>query len=146
MEYINHITLNTGHIRKSYSHEINKEVYFVLNRIYKDIFNDGAKVYGEFTAKGTFDPENGVIITLFGAMGEPIITTGISDRKRSLIWKLLHDTSTAPLITKPQFPPKAPYIADRLEIGALTNMDALKWTGDFTRCMGWICLAPEKIR
>lgn len=36
MEYINHITLNTGHIRKTYPEEIDNKIYFLLNRIYAD--------------------------------------------------------------------------------------------------------------
>ena len=42
--------------------------------------------------------------------------------------------------------PEVPYIADRVEVGAYLHKDALKWTGDFSRCMGWISLFPDEIR
>lgn len=146
MHYINHITLNTGHVRKTYPHEINKELYFVLKRLYKDIFEHKAVIYEGYTAEGTYEPNNGAIITVYGPQGEPVLTTGITRDKGSSIWELMHSTSAYPLATKPNSPPKTPFIADRIEVGAITNMDALQWTGDFSKCMGWICLAPEKIR
>jgi hypothetical protein len=146
MEYINHITLNTGHKRKSYPQEIDKRIYFVLNRIYKDMFKSKVEIFKGYTAKATNDPSNGILITIFSPKDEPILTTGITKLKNSVIWELLHTSSALPLQTNPKFPPEVPYIADRIEIGAALNMDAMRWTGDFSRCMGWIYLAPEKIR
>ena len=87
-----------------------------------------------------------MLITVFGPKNEPIITIGITKFKNSSIWELLHTTSMLPLKTSPKFPPEVPYIADRIEVGSVLNMDAMRWTGDFSRCMGWIYLAPSKIR
>ena len=42
--------------------------------------------------------------------------------------------------------PSAPYIADRIEIGAMADLKATKWTGDMSKCLGWIALFPEEIR
>ncbi len=147
MKYINHITLNSGHIRKTYSSEIEQGFYFKLMRIYKDIFKkEGTDIIDGYIAKGTNEPGNGVLITVFGPDGVPILTTGITKNENNTVWDLLHTTSMAPLKTSAASPPEVPFIADRLEIGAMIHMDALKWTGDFTRCMGWICLDPQAIR
>ncbi|NNV07147.1 hypothetical protein ETC03_12225 [Geobacillus sp. MMMUD3] len=145
-KYINHITLNTGHVRKTFSSEVNKSIYFILSRMRKEIFSVGTEIVDGYTAKGTEEKGNGSIITVYDRQGVPIITTGIAKHKHSTIWKLLHQTTTMPLQTDPSSPPEAPYVADRLEIGALMNMDAMSWTGDFSRCMAWIYLFPNEIR
>ncbi|MDF9296083.1 hypothetical protein [Geobacillus stearothermophilus] len=144
---INHVTLNTGHIRKSKSDEVDKGLYFVLHRLTKEIFSpNGASVVDGYIAKGTRDDDGDALITVFSMEGAPIVTIGMTKRKNSPVWGLLHETSTLPLATSPNHPPEAPYVADRIEPGALFHTEALEWTGDFSRCMAWICLYPEKIR
>lgn len=147
MEYINHITLNTGHIRKTTPNEVNKEIYFILNRIYKESFSkNGAKIFDKYVVKST-NSDIGVIFTLFDEQGIPIITSGISKNDyKGELWKMLHETTEMPMKTSPNQKPALPYIADRLEFGAMFHMNALQWTGDFSKCMGWITLAPDKIR
>lgn len=148
MDYINHITLNTGHIKKTYPGEVDNGLYFTLKRIHKGMFERKVEILEGYTVQGTNDPNEGILITVYDPHEIPILTTGITMHKGSVIWELLHSTAypDLPLKTNPQFPPQVPYIADRLEIGALANMNALAWTGNFSKCMGWICLAPEKIR
>lgn len=143
MQYINHVTLNTGHTRKSYPNEVNKEIYFILNRIYKDSFkNNGAK-FKEYTIKGTpFD--SGAIFTVYKD-SVPIMTTASTRNQNSELWKMLLETSTI-TINKKLAEPIAPYIVDRIEIGLVFDLQASSWTGDFSKCMGWITLFPEKIR
>lgn len=112
------------------------------------MFERKVEILEGYTVQGTNDPNEGILITVYDPHEIPILTTGITMHKGSVIWELLHSTADPylPLKTKPQFQPKTPYIADRLERGAIVNLHALEWTADFTKCMGWICLAPEKIR
>lgn len=146
MEYINHITLNSGHTRKSYPSEVSKELYFILQRIYKDIFSGGAELFDGYTIKGTWEDGVGVIYTVFDPQGNPVVTSGVSKYRRSELWTALHTSSMTLLKTSEKFPPKSPWIADRIEFGAMDNVEALGWTADFSRCIAWMCLAPEKIR
>ncbi|WJQ03216.1 hypothetical protein QT236_14435 [Geobacillus stearothermophilus] len=147
MRHINHITLNTGHARKTLPNEVNKSIYFILRRMRKEIFSSsGTEIIDGYTAKGTEEKGNGALITVYDRHSVPVITIGIAKHNHSTIWKLLHQTTTMPLQTDPTSPPEAPYVADRLEIGALMNMEAMSWTGDFSRCMAWMYLFPNEIR
>lgn len=146
MEYINHVTLNTGHARKSYPSEVSKEIYFILNRIYKDSFSkDGAEIMDGFILKSSDGQEEGIIATIYSPEGMPILTTGIVNGGSGFMWQHLQDSSMLPL-PKNLKEPEYPYVADRIEMGAMMNPTALQWTGDFTRCLAWYHLAPEKIR
>ncbi|MDK8182139.1 hypothetical protein [Paenibacillus sp. UMB4589-SE434] len=147
MDYFNHITLNTGHSRKSYPSEVEKEIYFILHRLYKDIFNGGADLFdGRYVVKGSQD-DSGAVVTVYKAEIDlmPILTTGISRYRKSKLWELLHSSSTAPLKTNAKFPPAAPWVGDRLEVGAMIDTEALTWTAGFSKSIGWIYLAPHKV-
>lgn len=146
MKFINHITLNTGHIRKSYVREVDKKLYFVLKRIHQESLEpDGSKLFDKYTLKSTV-AASATIATIFDSEGIPVLTTLCTKSKEHNFWEDLHDTSSAPLATQRSQPISTPYIADRLEVGAMFNLDALKWTGDFSRCFGWLCLYPRDIR
>ncbi|MGG3987668.1 hypothetical protein [Bacillus smithii] len=144
--YINHITLNTGHTRKTYAEEVDKELYFILKRILKDSFQpEGAKLFDSYTLKGT-SFEDGAIFTLYKDGKLPILTTAATKKRNKELWGTLHETATIPLYTKKEFEPAAPYIADRVEIGTVMDLEVTKWTGDMAKCLGWIVLFPGKIR
>ena len=78
----------------------------------------------------------------------PILTIGCSDNDNDgIMWKMLHDTAVgSTLKTKGTDKVPVPYIADRVEVGSVYFIDVLSWTGDFSRCMGWFCLAPNQIK
>lgn len=146
MKHINHITLNTGHVRKTYPHEIDKELYFVLNRILNDsVKPGGAELFDGYRVKSTHT-DGVAIATLYANDDAPILTTACSKYDNAELWRSLHESSTVPLMTKVSDMPAAPFIADRIEQGALLHLDSMSWTGDFARCHGWIALYPDKIR
>src|SRR5690606_976729 len=109
IEYIYHITMNTGHIRKTYPDEVDKELYFVLNRIYREALTEqGARLFEKYILKGS-KFEYGAIFTLFGELKNkeinettlaPILTTVSTTKNAEQIWKQLYDISTLPLKTK----------------------------------------------
>lgn len=145
VEYINHITLNSGHIRKAYPEEVNKDLYFRLRQIFKrSLTPDGVEMFDGYIVKTT-QTEIGSITTIFKE-GVPIITTACSKNDTGILWKSMHETSMVPLKTKVTDKFMLPYIADRIEVGAMFHIDAMEWTGDFARCMGWMILFPNKIR
>lgn len=146
MKYINHITLTSGHMRKTYPHEIDKRIYFRMNRLVKESL-EGKKpeIFPGYYLRAT-RVENSAVATIHSQRDDiPVLTTACTDEYADL-WKYMHDTATTPVTTKVSDPPPYPYIADRLELGAVLHPDALRWTGDFARCFGWFILAPHKIR
>lgn len=146
MECINHITLNSGNIRKTYSEEIDKELFFIINRIYTESFNkDGAVLLNKYKLKSTAVNGHGLISTIFDLNGMPILTTAVVNEQGSEMWEILHTSTSLPLQTKVNEPPELPYVADRIEPGVALNMSAMKWTGDFSKCLAWIHLSPKSI-
>ncbi|MCW3793797.1 hypothetical protein OM416_19580 [Paenibacillus sp. LS1] len=146
MKQINHITLNTGHIRRSSPDEIDKGMYFALKRIVNDSFGpDGTTVLDGYILKSSRIKE-ATIGTIYADDGIPIITTICTETDEPLLWEMMHDTATVPLDTERSKPAAGPYISDRLEVGAMEHLGAMVWSGDFSRCFGWICLSPSSIR
>jgi hypothetical protein len=121
---------------------------FTKNQDVKQTFNlySGAEIFDGYTAKGEEYPRNGAVIAVFDKNGVRILTIGMTKYENSNIWEALHETSDMPLQTDPSKPPGVPYVADRIELGAVYNLAAMSWTGDFSKCMAWIYLAPEVIR
>lgn len=149
-EFLFHYTLNTGYVRKSYPSEIKKTIYFRLHRIWRETQKpEGAEVMDDgCRAKATIDGRL-ALVTIFSPDGVPIVTSGISPTGDPEVWRLLHQhryPPDMPLATKLNEPPSGPYIADRVELGAILYPSALQWTGDFCRCFGWMVTAPEAIR
>ncbi|GED65609.1 hypothetical protein [Lysinibacillus fusiformis] len=146
MNNINHITLNSGHIRKTNSNEVSKDLYFTLNRIYKDSFEEiGTELFDGYTVKSTFKEIHGVITTIFDTNGIPVFTTASVINFESKMWEILHESSALPLRTNIDTPPQTPYIADRLEQGYFLHLDVSEWSGDFARCFGWMYINPKSI-
>jgi len=149
MEYLNHIALNSGHHSKIYPEEISKDSYFTLRGLFKkSLCRDGIGIMDGYIMKST-ESGIGYLITLFGILNgskAPIFTIGCSKNDTGELWRLLHEDSPLPLNSKATDQIMLPYVADKLEIAMPLFVDALKWTDDFSRYMGWICLAPDKVR
>lgn len=150
MKIINHITLNSGQIRQSSVQEINKELYFKLKSLLSDAQKPaGAIIEGNYTLSTSLF-KGGAISTLYGRKGLdklPILTTTCCLKDDGSVWKHLHDSALIPLpITNALKPIASPYIADRIEPFATEFLDAMKWTGDLSRCLGWLILDPRSIQ
>ncbi|GIO39285.1 hypothetical protein J41TS12_41460 [Paenibacillus antibioticophila] len=144
--FLNHITLNTGHMRKTYTSEVDKQMYFAMRRLFKDAIGpEGAALFKIYRAKTTHVGPTAVT-TVYGPEGAPILTTACSKDDDGSLWRMMHETFSGPLATKATSPAPLPYVVDRIEVGASIHLDALKWTGDFSRCFAWAALFPEKIR
>ncbi|WP_059049075.1 hypothetical protein [Paenibacillus senegalimassiliensis] len=145
-EFLNHVTLNTGHTRKSYASEVDKKMYFVMRRLFKEALKpEGVKLFEIYRAKTTQVGPTAVT-TVYGPEGAPILTTACSKEDDGSLWRMMHETFNGPLATKAKRPAPLPYVVDRIEVGASIHLDALQWTGDFSRCFAWAALFPEKIR
>ena len=133
-------------MRESLPSEVDKKLFFRIKRILNESANpEGAELIEGYRLKCT-RADTATIATIYASDGAPILTTLCSKFGDDDAWALIHEDSSFPLATRPSAPPPAPYIADRIEIGAAMHMDALTWTGDFSRCFGWVVLAPQKIR
>ena len=146
-DFLYHVTLNTGRVRKTYPHEVGRDLYFYLRRIFEESTRpEGAEVYDIGYVLKTTRHGRQAIGTIYGPDGAPILTTACSPTPDPELWRQLHETATLPLVTDPHKPPPGAFVADRVELGAVMHMDAMTWTGDLARCFGWMIVAPEKIR
>lgn len=143
-DYIHHVTLNTGHAVRQRRADVGEPAIAALADTLDGLLS-GARLpmpgHPGYLLNASHHGHD-LIVTLWGKQASvdvPILTTATALKSRSApaFWRMLHDTSTVPLATRRDDPPKAPWTADRVEIGALTNQAALAWTGDFSRCLAW---------
>lgn len=145
--YLHHVTLTTGHVARQRREDISDAAVEAVSEMLDGILQ-GAHVavpgQPRYRANGTHHGRD-LIVTLWAGPWEarsPILTTGVALKSRSAprLWRELHahpETLPMPLATAAEAPPPTPWIADRLEAGAIQHTDALAWTGDWSRCLGW---------
>lgn len=144
--YLLHATLTTGHVaRHRRSDTDGRAVALVADMI--DGLLQGARMQvpgrpGHF-ATGVNAGRN--LITTLHADRTPILTTGVCVQSRSSprLWRMLHEGPYS-LATDSDHPVSAPWIADRIEPGALDHMEAMRWTGGWARCLGWAWLEYDR--
>lgn len=143
-KYIYHVTMSSGHVAKQYRRDIMDEVIADLSETLDGILQ-GAYMpvpgFADYLVNGTHTGSN-LIATVWSGPRDslrPILTTATALKSRSSpkLWRLMHDQATTPFVTDPAAPPKAPWTADRIEVGMLYSMSASSWTGDFARCLAW---------
>lgn len=144
VDYINHVTLNSGHTIRQRRADIDNEAIAAVSEVLDGILQ-GAHLpvpgFPDYLINGSHH-EHDLIATIWRAPWEkraPIVTMATALRSRSspALWRLMHHKPTARLETDANTPPSAPWQADRVEIGAELFPDALAWTGDFSRCLAW---------
>lgn len=69
---------------------------------------------------------------------DPLLTVAVCLRSRDSagLWAMLHDGQSA-LLTRGDAPPAAPWMAERIEAGAILHMDAMRWSGSLARAVAW---------
>ena len=153
---INQITLNTGDIAKFSDKDVDERLHFILSRIFKDSQGpDGAEFElgnYKYRVKTTLSGNKDGLTTLFGYNVEgkmiPILTTGFSLYSYDILDFLINDeTYVGKLdLSKIKERPKTPYIADRLEVGAMVlfYQGVTQWSGDYSKCLGLTALNAIK--
>ena len=150
IEKINHYTLNTGNMRTTMPSEISTTVYFRLKSIinqaketeYVDVI-DNTKMHltienDDYACTLYSGSDNDSLVPI-------LLTCGCKNRKDSYVWAATSDAYKRVYGEKIKIVPMAPFIADIVLPGAFTRMDALTWTGDFSRCLGWLLLEPRAV-
>lgn len=147
MKYINHYTVNTSHNRRSYPEEINKGIYFKLAGIArKAIKGENVEVLDGTYITLTVE-EGCYAATLWADEKTPLLLTvgAYCESGWQKISQIIIDDYKG-LYAEPPLLPAFPVIADVVLPSCILRPDVLRWTGDFTRCLGWALMAPEKIR
>jgi len=142
--YLWHITLDTGHSRRSPRAEVDAEVVATM-----------ADFLASAAGTRRFEPMPGppgyaarvsadggmlmVTIVRSGTPPAPLVTLGVATRSRhaARLWQILHDDTLMPPQTDPGDVPSPPWLAVRMEIGILTDPSAVDWLADAERCIAW---------
>lgn len=147
MTYIWHVTLNTGHGRRSPRSEVDAgALRLVADHLERAIEadsplpgNTGCQLMA--TASGPW-----LIATVMSG-DAPLVTIGVAPRSRGAgrLWAMLHD-SRIDLMTNPADVPRPPWCAARLEPGLAAYPDTAGWLGDYERLIAWAWLDMHKER
>lgn len=143
--YIQHLTLSTGHTRRSYRSEVRDDVVtYCRDLIDQAIAGEEEGLRVPIPSLGC---DLGVVSTsrslLVSVQREevPLVTFGLATHSRSgaSLWRVLTEVgASTPIHETVKLCPPEPWCAVRLEPGAtLADHDVLMALGDFERCMAW---------
>jgi len=142
--YLHHVTLTTGHVRRSPRSEVAADAVAVCRELIEAATDSryGVPIPGLPDLRLSADRAGKcILLTVDTADGAPVLTIGIATHSRcgAREWHLLHTVGmTGPLATEGQPCPPEPWVAARLEPGAaLLSPDTLMALGDLERCLGW---------
>lgn len=154
--YIAHITLATGHLRRSPRAEVSDDTIAVLVPWLASAMASGAppaplpgKAFAGFSAKALVG-HGALVCTVYGPAsrfphlsglaeaqdGAPLVTFGVAQRSRhsKALWAALVAVSDVP--PKCEMP-EAPWCGVVLHQPLPAFPDASEWLGDFERCVAW---------
>ncbi len=158
MTHIHHITLTTGHARRSLREEVGPDIRSGLRPLIE------RALLGERVLLPAGDPPcwitggvegRCISLTVWGpplsraafpradeAAPVPLAEVGIAPRARCAprVWRSLHElarTTGVQVATDPDDPPPAPWVAALLLPGIGIYPEAAHWLGDLERCLAW---------
>lgn len=147
MTYLHHVTLTTGHVRRSPRAEVSDEaVAFCADLIARAVAGHATvPLPTAGYSLGAAASSRCLTATVWadGPPSECIATIGVAAHSRcgAGLWRALHRYGTTPIVTDPEQCPPEPWCAAALEGAIIQHPDATEWLGDFERCLAWAWLA-----
>ena len=158
MAYLNHITLSTGHTRRSPRAEVSGETLARVAPWLAALVESGQPAplpvsgLSDYTGHATV-VDGALIVTISGAAltdgpmagnAPPLVTLGVAQRSR-------HGAALWPLMTGPVMPhakpsiqrPGEPWAAVAIWPTLAMHPDAIGWLGDLERCIAWAWLERD---
>ena len=144
MSYINHITLSTGHNRRSPKHEVGADTIAWLRPWLDKLLAGGMPLplpepsLAQYSASAHIE-QGGLVMTVF-AGADAIVTFAVAARSRqsASLWAYMIAQHSSALGLSA---PAVPWIAVAVRDGLASHADAAEWLGDFERCVAWAWLA-----
>lgn len=146
-KYLHHLTMTTGHTRKSYRDEVSDEVVAWARQAIRDAIVSGyvplPPMGIEWRLACTRESSKALLCSVWRGVSV-VATFGVAAHSRhgSKLWRALMETATTPIAVS-QCPPE-PWVAARLELGAAAVADddpePLGMIADLERCVGWAFL------
>lgn len=144
MNYINHITLATGHSRRSSRAEVGADTIAWLHPWLDKLLSGGVPFplpepgLAQYSAAAHIE-QGGLVMTVFEG-ADALVTFAVAGRSRQSapLWVYMTAQHGAtPGLTAPDVPWLA--VAVRAAFGA--HPDSAEWLGDFERCVAWTFLS-----
>lgn len=139
--YINHLTISTGHTRRSPRAEVGDDTLRWLVPWLRQAVALGTRQPLPVAALARYSllaqiEDGALLATLFGGQDAPLVTVGVAQRSRqgAALWDKMMATFTAvPGLERPA----EPWCAVVLHAALLDDPGAGEWLGDFERCLAW---------
>lgn len=144
MSYINHITLSTGHSRKSPRQEVGADTVAWLRPWLDRLLAIGVPLplpepsLARYSASAHIE-HGGLVMTVF-AGADALVTFAVAGRSRQSdpLWAYMTaQHGAAPGLAAPA----TPWLAVAIRPGLTVNSAAAEWLGDFERCVAWTFLS-----
>lgn len=148
-QHIHHLTITTGHTRRSLRDEIDPAVRPGIARLLADGLAAGRVDLTMVHPPGHWLrlTPNGKCLAVTVMHGDdlPLVTFGVASHSRcgARLWRML---TAGALVTEggrhlsPARAPQEPWCAARLEPGLAYMPDSAAWLGDLERCIAWAWL------
>ena len=136
--YLHHVTLNTGHSRRSYRSEVSDvAVAAVQDSLTRALAASGARAMILPGYDLTAAAQGQALVATIWREQTPLVTLGVALNSRSGagLWPMLHAGTTG-LMTAGTPRPPAPWLAARIE-PSVSDVTALHWIADYERVLAW---------
>lgn len=154
-----HVTLNTGHVCKSFRHEVSDEAVAYCRDLIESVLRDDLSRH---PIRGFPQDSDGVSLYRMTATAsarnllatiwreeDRIVTLGIGTHSRggASLWKLMVETARTPVAPTVMRCPPEPWVAARPEPGCVQcTREVLMMLGDLEKCLGHAWLESVEAR
>jgi hypothetical protein len=137
-KYLMHITLDTGHSRRSYRDEVKDTVVTIMRQQAAEAqAGDRPEIMPGY-ALNIATAGTALLATVESDKLGPLITIAICPKSRvsQKLWDALKEPIGDLAVAKGDAP-TVPWCAVRMYPAAALDFDALQWLGDYERCLAW---------
>ena len=147
MTYLNHLTLTTGHLRRSRPDEVDNGVVAAVRDLLADSMTGNSRVPlpvpGYHIYAESYGRRAAMRATVYDPDGLTLVTIGVAARPAKALWRdlTIAQYRADPLVTAGQEPQSPWCTAILWPALALDGGGAASWLGDFERCAAWAWLS-----
>ncbi len=148
--YLHHVTLTTGHTRRSWRHELDPAVMPIVAALLRSARDPrGAPIHDTDCRLYVDESSRCLLASVGDVYGVPILAFAVAAHSRcgAALWRVLHDTARTPLATDREHKPAEPWLAVRFDAAAALHAPPdplLPMLADVVRCVAWAWLDEDR--
>ena len=161
MNFIEHITFNTGHTSRVKPGDVTGETLARLSPWLRAMIETGQAMplpvsdFAKYTARASLS-DGALLVSVSGptvtsgvmaGKAPPLVSIGVAKRTRhtTLLWDLLKGATPTPPASNLKCP-AAPWCGVVIHPSIAMHPDALQWLGDFERCIAWAWCSMDDVK